>query len=342
LSDLQAAVRTELEKTGLLHATDLIRRICRVSEQQNFVEEIRTSFQEAGLLQAVQRHDNDVIFTWLAEAISYQGISDTVAARFIEEHGTVEASDIDGGLDEPNGCPKLTSYWQFERCGYRKTLRTCNQSRLLRRCPLPKHDLRNGGLNIAAYSLFLFLRDVTGGDFVAWLDKRLAQADRPGAQDRSERLIDAVVNPLLHVHGLSHKVLHMTLASLLLAGDPARERWRAAGEGMIAIDTLVHNFLWRSGVLARLDANHPYGPRCYRAGGCADIIRAVSRKIDAREFNPSFPRSFPRFVQRAVWKFGAGTGLNQCNGNRIRDDRKPCPLRDCVLFIQCDRIALTA
>ena len=33
---------------------------------------------------------------------------------------------------------------------------------------------------------------------------------------------------------------------------------------MIAIDTLVHNFLHRTGILPRFNANHVYGAACYR------------------------------------------------------------------------------
>jgi hypothetical protein len=32
---------------------------------------------------------------------------------------------------------------------------------------------------------------------------------------------------------------------------------------MIAIDTLVHNFLQRTGILSRAHAEHVYGPHCY-------------------------------------------------------------------------------
>jgi hypothetical protein len=35
----------------------------------------------------------------------------------------------------------------------------CSQPRHFGGCPLPLHPLRKGGLNQAAYSLFLFLRD---------------------------------------------------------------------------------------------------------------------------------------------------------------------------------------
>jgi hypothetical protein len=50
---------------------------------------------------------------------------------------------------------------------------------------------------------------------------------------------------------------------------------------MIAIDTLVHNFLHRTGIIARFNANHLYGAACYRPGGCAHIIQ-VAERVDAR------------------------------------------------------------
>jgi hypothetical protein len=57
------------------------------------------------------------------------------------------------------------------------------------------------------------------------------------------------------------------------------------GGSMIVVDTLVHNFLHRTGILNRLDATHPYGPGCYRPTGCAEILQQVAREIDARKFN---------------------------------------------------------
>ena len=62
----------------------------------------------------------------------------------------------------------------------------------------------------------------------------------------------------------------MALAGLLLAGDARRALWIEAGTVMIAVDTLVHNFLHRTGILARLDAGHAYGPACYATAGCAE------------------------------------------------------------------------
>jgi hypothetical protein len=45
--------------------------------------------------------------------------------------------------------------------------------------------LRNGHLNQMAYSLFLFIRDVAGGDLVAWIDEQLEAAANAAAPDRN-------------------------------------------------------------------------------------------------------------------------------------------------------------
>jgi hypothetical protein len=131
----------------------------------------------------------------------------------------------------------------------------------------------------------------------------------------------------------------MALSCILLTAPRGYEIWRQVGATMIAIDTLVHNFLHRTGILTRFGADHLYGPGCYRPGGCADIIALVAEQIDARVFNPAFPAIFPRFVQHAVWRYCAQFGLDVCNGNRI-DDRQSCDNVYCQLRSLCDRIAL--
>jgi hypothetical protein len=324
--------RIGLSKDGLDHATTLIRQICEVTGQDDLIDDVRASFAEHGLQEAVRDHDTDRVFEWLAEAVSFQGVSDSVASTFLEQHGAPYAADIRTALDGQLRCLKLKSYWHFEDCGYRKSGRICKQPHLVRSCPLPRLDLRNGSLNQSSYALHLFMRDVCGGDFVAWLDRRLEAADLGRGLARAKRLRDAVILPLCHVHGLSHKVLNMSLANLLLGAEPSRERWVTAGTVMIAVDTLIHNFLWRSGILGQLGAQHAYGPQCYRHGGCADILDRVSQRIDARKFNPDFPKLFPRFVQKAVWSFCAELGIDQCNGRRINDRKactQPCPLARC-------------
>src|SRR5436190_398148 len=166
-----------------------------------------------------------------------------------------------------------------------------------------RHDPRNGRLNQTAYSLFLFIRDIPAGDLVGWIDRQLAAANGPPGRDRLPRLRAALIDPLRQVYGVSDKVLTMALSCLLLGAPKGRALWIEVGGSMIAIDTLVHNFLHRTGILARFNADHLYGLACYRPGGCAEIIAAVAEAIDARQFNVSYPPTFPRFVQHAIWQY---------------------------------------
>jgi hypothetical protein len=122
----------------------------------------------------------------------------------------------------------------------------------------------------------------------------------------------------------------MTFSALLLSGSVNRTVWFETGSRMIAIDTLVHNFLHRTGILQVCGATHPYGVGCYGPGGCAAIIQSVSSLINASRFNASFPSFFP------IWRFCAADGLDLCNGNRI-DDRDRCQISYCQLFQSCGR-----
>ena len=98
---------------------------------------------------------------------------------------------------------------------------------------------------------------------------------------------------------------------------------------------LVH----RTGILHRLEAGHAYGPACYRPRGCAEIIATVAQRIDAREFTCTYPQTFPRFVQLAIWEYCSQDGLDICNGNRI-NDRERCSNTECSLYSICDRNVL--
>jgi hypothetical protein len=191
-----------------------------------------------------------------------------------------------------------------------------------------------------AYSLFLFMRDIADDDFVGWIDGQLAAANSQ-SPDRLAALREALTGPLRNVYGVADKVLAMALSSLLLGAGKGRPLWLEVGATFVAVDTLVHNFLHRTGILQRLCADHPYGDRCYRPGGCAGVLRLVAANIDARQFNRAFPATFPRFVQSAIWAYCAESGLDICNGNRI-DDGSRCDNRHCQLFRRCDRIALRA
>jgi hypothetical protein len=320
------------------HAVRLIHAVCGLAGSPTLIDEIRVELRADKVRPAIRNRDTGPVFDWLIAAVSYQGISNEVADEYMEKHGRATWRQIKQGLDHAS-CPKLTSYWHFHDCRYDKVSRTCGEPDHISRCPLPKHDLRNGRLNQTAYSLFLFVRDIADGDLVGWIDRQLQTANDPPGPDRLARMRASLIEPLREIYGLSDKVLTMALSCILL-GAPQRMSSRIeVGGSMIAIDTLVHNFLHRTGILHRFKANHLYGLACYRSGGCADIIQVVAEQIDARQFNASFPKTFPRFVQHAIWQYCSLSGLDVCNGNRI-DDSSRCENKDCRVRLMCDRVAL--
>ena len=319
----------------LEHAVRLIRRVCQLSRSANCIAETRASLRAEGITSAVRHHDSTALFDWLITMLGNRGISNWVAADYLERHGQATWHAIESDLHRGPSCPKLKSYWHFQDCRYSKKHYRCAEPEHLSQCPLPKHWLRNGGLNQTAFSLYLFIRDVADGDLVRWLDRRLQAAEKPAGPDRLVALRMAVLSPLKEVYGVSDKVLMVALSTLFL-GAPLRRTWAEVGASMIAVDTLVHNFLHRTGILHRLDARHAYGPACYRPRGCAEIIEVVAQQIDAREFNPRYPQTFPRFVQRAIWEYCAQEGLDICNGNRV-NDREHCSNTECHLHSICDR-----
>jgi hypothetical protein len=272
-------------------------------------------------------------------ALSHQGISDRVADDYMDQHGRVTWRQIKRDMAGRPSCPKLQSYWQFRGCRYHKTSSTCAKPDHITQCPLPTHPLRNGRLNQTAYSLYLFVHDIADSDLVGWIEDRLDSVAEPLSPDRLGRMRQALLDPLRHVYGVSDKVLSMALSVLLLAAPKNMPLWAEVGVGMVAIDTLVHNFLVRTGILRRFNADHLYGPACYRPAGCADIVQAVAQVIDASQFNPRFPKTFPRFVQHSIWRFCAENGLDVCNGNRINDDNR-CDNVYCQVRPVCDRVAL--
>jgi hypothetical protein len=317
------------------HAVRIIYWVCCLAGAADLLDELRGE----GIASAIRRHDTATLFDWLSAALSYQGISDQVAANYMAEHGQAEWHDINRKMAASPSCPKLMTYWQFHGCGYHKISRTCAEPDHIENCPVPSHDLRNGRLNQTAYSLYLFSRDLADSDLVGWIDRQLRQANQPDDAHRPARLRAALIEPLREIYGVSDKVLTMTLSCILLTAPKGYDLWREVGGGMIAIDTLVHNLLHRTGILSRFGVEHGYGAACYQPGKCADVIYRVAQQIDARAFNPAFPAIFPRFVQHAIWRFCAQNGLGVCNGNRI-DDRKSCGNIYCQIRPLCDRISL--
>jgi hypothetical protein len=220
--------------SSISRAARLARRICHVAGARSLVDDSRVGLARHGVIAAVRRHDTPVIFDWLLDMLSYQGVSDSIAYSYMERHGRVRWHDIASALAKKASCSKLTCYWAFESCGYRKGSGVCANPEHQPECPLPHHDLRNGRLNQTAYSLFLFMRDLAGDDIVGWIDDRLASVKPAPMPDRPARLRQALLEPLGHVYGVSNKVLSMALSDLLIASDAKRPTWIEAGAVMIA------------------------------------------------------------------------------------------------------------
>jgi hypothetical protein len=319
------------------YAVNLVETVTWLAGKPDYLDDMRETVQALNLFApSGHRARSAKLFEWLAAAMSYQGISDQVAQSYMSDHGRPRWTSITHGLKTAN-CPLLKSYWHFSGCHFRKSSHSCARPDLIDACPLPAHHFRNGNLNQLAYSLFLFIRDVAGGDLVGWIDARLTEADC--GPDRIAQMAHAVIGPLSGVHGVADKILNMVLSDLLVAGNERNPRWGQVGGSLIAIDTLVHNFLVRTGILRRARAVHAYGPQCYGPAGCAAVISVLAEAIDASQFNSAFPRLFPRYIQRAIWAYCSEDGLAVCNGRTI-DDAKRCENSDCRLFSRCDRVIL--
>jgi hypothetical protein len=143
-------------------ADALIRTVCAVAGSLSFLDEIDEEIRHASLDQAIASGNTPPVFDWLVSTFSYQGISDRVASSYMEKHGTASWAQIDASLRASPACPKLRSYWHYEGCRYDKGSFTCSVPDHIDACPVPRPRLRNGRLNQTAYSLFLFVRDITG------------------------------------------------------------------------------------------------------------------------------------------------------------------------------------
>jgi hypothetical protein len=255
--------------TAVDHAVRVIYRVCCLAGSASLIDNIRADLDADGVRAAMKKRDTAPVFDWLMSALSYQGIADQIAYDYMEQHGYLQWNDINGKLARGASCPKLKSYWHFYGCGYQKLSRTCTEPDHFGRCPLPTHDLRNGHLNQIAYSLHLFIRDIADGDLIGWIDQQLQAASSPAGPDRLARMREALIAPLREIYGVSDKVLAMAVSSILLGAPNKLRLWQEVGASMVAIDTLVHNFLHRTGILHRFGAAHAYGAACYRRGGCA-------------------------------------------------------------------------
>ncbi|RLQ86836.1 hypothetical protein [Notoacmeibacter ruber] len=287
------------------------------------------------VLRAHADGDNDPLFRYLLTAFQYQGMTDANVSALLEQTPVPGTAEIAWALRSGSDCDLLTSHWHFEGCGYRKTEGICRNPHLLDGCAVPNMDLRNGRLCQGAASFFLFVRDVCDDDLLGWIDKRLS-VSCPDLSDRQQAK-EAMIRPLSHVFGVSDKVLSLALSDVLLADQRHAMRVRA-GASLIVVDTLVHNFLIRTGILRQFGFEHPYGAGCYDERGCATAIDHLTDRLSERDPDAFSGEEtlFPRHVQKAIWSFCAQSGFDICNGNRI-DDTRRCGNETCPVFDLCER-----
>ena len=301
---------------------------------------MRPGSESSGLREAIVAHDNAFLYDWLMEAFSFQGISDANALSYIEAHGNADWMEINYHLQaNPPGCPKLTTFDAYKGCGYRKLSQTCNVPEWFGTCVVPRLPLRKGDLNQLALGLFLFIRDVCKGDLVNLIDTTLAAARLGSSGEFKPAGRQGLIKAFKPIFGIGPKLISMSLASVLIAGGRSRPSWVKVGRSMIVVDSLVHNFMHRSGILGAYDKPHAYGPACYGPNGCEAVLRHIAANIDLKAIDPRLPSHHPRLVQAAIWRFCAEGQLEICNGRKI-DDHRPCQRLDCPVGDRCSRRTL--
>src|ERR1700730_2130816 len=76
------------------HAVRVVHSVCCLAGSASLIDDIRADLRGEGIPSAIRRHDTATLFDWLVAALSYQGISDQVAAEYMERHGRAQWHDI--------------------------------------------------------------------------------------------------------------------------------------------------------------------------------------------------------------------------------------------------------
>jgi hypothetical protein len=266
------------------------------------------------------------LYQYLMEAFLYTGGSDqSNMGHYRKQKVKPTFNRIKKALVSAE-CPKLVSFDSFIDCGYRKTARTCNQPDLLESCPLPKFDMKRGGLNQMVFSLYFFLRDVCRNDFYHFVTAHFDPGELRAGQAKGQ--VQGFTETFSQVYNVGPKLVDMAFSHLFFTQYPGWD-YRKVGAEMVAIDTLVHNFLQRTGTLEEYKKPHKYGPACHTQKGCLGVIEAIAREIDCRKYNKNYPTYFPRLVQLYIWTYCSMDGENICNGNKCKEGR---PNRECGLY----------
>ncbi len=68
---------------NLAYAVQLVHAICCLAGSASYLDDIRADLRDCGISRAVRDHHTPVLFDWLVEMLSFQGISDAVAAGYM-------------------------------------------------------------------------------------------------------------------------------------------------------------------------------------------------------------------------------------------------------------------
>ena len=128
---------------------------------------------------AVRDRDTPALYDWLVTELSYQGISDQVAAGYMEHHGKATSQAIAGDLEARPSCPKLASYWHFPTADTARATTPAASQTICRSvlCPILVSERKaepDGLFAVPVHSR------VAGGDLVGWIDRRSTRL--PGRQ----------------------------------------------------------------------------------------------------------------------------------------------------------------
>ena len=314
------------------HSIEIVKQII-MAHQKLFVDiyltdstEIETILQQ--MIHGKLHHKSIKLYQYLLKAFLLSGGGDqSNHGYYVKQRVKPTFNRVQRAVKGAE-CPKLASFEAFKGCGYRKTKPSCREPAFLRSCPLPSFDMKRGALNHMAFSLYFFLRDVAGGDFYTYVTEHFGQAQPAGGAITD--LLDGFIKKVTTIANVGPKLAHLAMSSLFLCRYPGWDYHRV-GLHMVAVDSLVHNFLHRTGILDSYQLDHSYGPRCHTQNGCLGVIQDLAKHIDCRKFNPTLPAHFPRFVQYHIWAFCAKNAENICNLNKCKPGK---PNQACVLHQQ--------
>ena len=102
------------------HAVRVVHSVCCLAGAASLIDDIRADLRAEGIPTAIRRHDTAKLFDWLISALSYQGISDQVAAEYMERHGRPRWADIDVKVASQSHLPQARKLLAFPRLPVRQ------------------------------------------------------------------------------------------------------------------------------------------------------------------------------------------------------------------------------